>query len=176
MKKSRQKGRATSKAVTVLPDLTTYSIRLNGGERELLTNALSAKGWTPTHFIRQATLEKAAQVDNTSKFTKFDFESLARRLARQLCQVQAQYWQKSEPAADASGPYSFEEMQERIPDLEATHETIDPPRFAKAEVETLRDAIKLGGTEFLRRVLEECDRIVKSPDELPSPIDPAQFV
>ena len=45
-----------------------------------------------------------------------------------------------------------------------------------AEVETLRMAVKLGGSEFLRRVLEECDRIVKSPNELPSPIDPAQFV
>jgi hypothetical protein len=168
-----QKKRPGQQQREVPPALTTYSIRLEAAERALLTKALSVKGWKPTHFIRQATLEKAAQVDNTSRFTTFDFDVLARRLAKQLCQVAVLFWNESDEGP--AGPYSLEEMKREIPDLERSYETTDPPPLGKVEVDRLRDAVKLGGTEFLRRVLEECDRIVKSPNELPSPIDPAQF-
>lgn len=155
------------------PALTTYSIRLDQSERELLTKALSVKGWTPTHFIRQATLEKAAQVDNTSKFTTFDFDLFARRLAKQLCQAEARFGSYEDPE---SGLCSFEQLKDAIPQLEHSYDTTEPPPLKAGDVDTLRMAVKLGGSEFLRRVLEECDRIVKPPNELPSPIDPAQFV
>jgi len=171
-KRRRQQQRAPEQQ-SGPPALTTYSIRLDQGERELLSKALSVKGWTPTHFIRQATLEKAAQVDNTSKFTTFDFDLFARRLAKQLCQAEARFGNDEYPE---SALCSLDQLKSEIRELEHVYETTDPPPLKAADVETLRMAVKLGGSEFLRRVLEECDRIVKAPNELPSPIDPAQFV
>jgi hypothetical protein len=74
-----------------------------------------------------------------------------------------------------SGTSSLEELKEGIRELEHAYSTTDPPPLQAADVEILRKAVNLGGSEFLRKVLEECDRIVKSPGELPAPIDPAQF-
>lgn len=154
------------------PSLTTYSIRLDEAERALLTKALAVKGWTPTRFIRQATLEKAAQIDNTSRFTTFDFDDLARRLAKQLCEVEVLVGTEEYPE---EGPSSFERLKAEIRELERSYATTNPPPFTPDDVDRLRHAVKLGGSEFLRRVLEECDRLVRRVDELPSPVDPTQF-
>jgi len=154
-------------------NLTTYSIRLAEPERELLSRALKAKGWTATHFIRQAALEKAAHIDNTSQFTEFDFDRLARRLAKQLCEAEPRFGNDESPE---SGLSDINALREAIPDLTGLYATTEPPPLTTSDVERLREAVQLGGAEFLRRVLDECDRlVVHQRRDLPPPIDPAQF-
>src|SRR5262249_25968751 len=66
-------------------DTTTFSIRLTEPERDRVTKAAQLKGWTPTNFVRTATLEKAAHVLNTSQVTNFNFKRLANTVAEHLC-------------------------------------------------------------------------------------------
>jgi len=153
-------------------NLTTYSIRLAEPERELLSRALKAKGWTATHFIRQAALEKAAHIDNTSQFTEFDFDRLARRLAKQLCEPETRFGDYN----DAEGGLSDIKLLRENPGLDGLYATTEPPPLTNGDVEQLRKAIHLGGAEFLRRVVDECDRlVVHQRRDLPPPIDPTQF-
>ena len=151
--------------------MTTYSIRLDDAQRALLAKGLAAKGWNPTHFIRQAALEKAAHIDNTSKLTSFDFDAMARRVAQQLCDVEVRFRSYNDPDSE---PFSFDALKDGA-DLEQCYPTTYPLSLEAEEVQILRQAIKLGGLEFLRKVVEECDRIVRNENELPAPIDPAQF-
>lgn len=175
MKKKSPPTRESKAQEPVIPgNLTTYSIRLGELERALLTRALKVKGWTATHFIRQATLEKAAHVDNTSQFTEFDFDRLARRLATQLCEPKPMF---GDDHPDNSGLVDITGLREAIPDLPPDlYATTEPPPLTTSDVERLREAVRLGGAEFLRRVLDECDRlVVHQRRDLPPPIDPAQF-
>lgn len=153
-------------------DFTTYCIRLNGAEKALLERALSRKGWTPTHFVRQATLEKAAHVENVSTPNTFDFDGLVRRLAKQLCEPAVWIGDNYDPetqvpaeeffASNSRGgePYAFTE----------------PRPLTLKDVEVIRTARRLGGTEFLGQLLQECERLVAyQRTDLPPPIDPERL-
>lgn len=155
---------------TETPELTTYSIRLSIQERELLTSALQAKGWTPTRFIHQAALEKAAQIHNTARPNSFDFEGFARRLAKQLCCPDFGVGD----SADLSGEL-FPLSEWKIANTEDLYVSSTPAPLNADGVGQLRRAFTLGGGEFLLRVLSECDRLVQRSDALPAPIDPGQF-
>jgi uncharacterized protein (DUF1778 family) len=173
MKKKRPGTRESKVQEPVIPgNLTTYSIRLGEPERALLTRALKTRGWTATHFIRQATLEKAAHIDNTSQFTEFDFDRLARRLAKQLCEPEPKYgWDDPESVLS-----DISNLQEAVPAMPGLYGTTEPPPLTTTDVERLRQAVHFGGAEFLRRILDECDRlVVHQRHDLPPPIDPAQF-
>ena len=171
--KKRLRTRESKVQEQAIPEnLTTYSIRLGENERALLTKALKAKGWTETHFIRQATLEKAAHVDNTSQFIQFDFDRLARRLAKQLCEPEPKFGDERDPDY---GLADVDVLRARL-DFPGLYMTTEPPPLTTNDVEQLRQAVHLGGAEFLRRVLDECDRLfVHQRRDLPPAIDPAQF-
>ena len=146
--------------------VTTYSIRLTEPERLLLEKALKTTGWTATHFITRATLERAAHVENVRGVTSFDFDDLARSLAKQLCK----------PGCDVlhEGPADVRERLDEFLDrtgLADSWET-DPPPLTNKAVEHLRQALRLGGSEFLKKVVDECDLLV--PRDRPEPIDPEQ--
>lgn len=161
------------KPLPPLPRPTTYSIRLGEAERALLARVLEAKGWTATHFIRQATLEKAAHVDNKGRFTKFDFDGLARRLAKRLCEPEILLGDSEHPEFP---PSPFKGWREEGDLLPTTYATTEPPPLNGSDVDELRKAVRLGGSEFLQLVLDECDRLmVRHRSDLPDAVDPSQF-
>jgi uncharacterized protein (DUF1778 family) len=150
------------------PTLTTYSIRLSESERAHLARALEVKGWTATHFIRQATLEKAAHVANTSRFTTFDFDHLARWLAKLMCEPPIKIRDPLHPEAE------LRDVDASAYDQPDPYPTTEP--LTRTDIEEVRKAVRLGGTEFLKNVLDECDRLVMHQRvDLPSPVDPAKL-
>ncbi len=157
------------------PSYTTYSIRLIDRDRASLEEALARKGWTATHFIREATIEKAAHIRNTSAPTSFDFDKLARRLALQLCDPKVLVGVASDPEG---GLTSFDAFASSLPQLSADlFSTTDPAPLKLADVEEVRRAGRFGGTEFLLRLLDECDRLlVHQRTDLPAPVDPYEPV
>lgn len=170
-------ARPTGKKAEKGASLTTYSIRLSESERALLTRVLEARGWTAAHFIRQATLEKAAHIDNTSHFIdKVDFDSWARRLAKQLCEPAVMVGDDESPE---SGLSHFDDWVNEVAHGYSGHVwgTTEPRPLATSDVAQFREAVYYGGVEFLRRVLDECDRLVvhKRSDLLPPPVDPAKL-
>ncbi len=167
---ARRAGRGGGKDDGGSPDFTTYCIRLNGAEKALLERALSRKGWTPTHFVRQATLEKAAHVENVSTPNTLDFDGLVRRLAKQLCKPEVMVADKSHPVAEAMSADRFFSEYSSIPNVCAFTE---PSPLALKDVEAVRTAGRLGGAEFLNKLLQECERLVAHQrTDLPPPIDP----
>lgn len=154
-------------------DSTTYCIRLNPRERELLLQAIGRMGWTPTHFVRQATLEKAAHVENTSAPKNFDFDRLARRLAAQLCeQPVVKIGHDRYPGDGLTDLRSFlaVSLQQNVEEL---FWTTEPGPLTLKEVEQVRRAGHLGGAQFLSKVLDECERLVSHQrTDLPPPVDP----
>jgi hypothetical protein len=132
-------------------------------------------GWTPTHFVRQATLEKAAHVENTSTPTSFDFDRLARRLATQLCEPAVMIGHDSEPE---SGLASLDAFLDSLPNdfAKGFFSRFDPSPLKLSDVELIRKAGRLGGAEFLNKLLDECERLVAHQrTDLPPPVDPSQL-
>lgn len=149
---------------------TSYSIRLTEAERQLVFQAAEAKGWTPTSLIKQATLERAAGIVNLSKASRFDFETLAREVAKLLSAPDILHCDESSPLATAkSSVNSNLEVGE--------YYTTDPPPFENGRLSLLRQAARLGGTEFFDRVLAECSRLGfhNLSEQLPDPIDPTKL-
>lgn len=145
----------------------SYSIRLTDAERQLVSNAASARSWTPTALIKQATIEKAAAIANLAQPTRFAFESIARGLAKQLCQTEAIFVE----------PDDRREYLNLKGDPENGLYTLDPPQMDLERLEVLKTAVRLGGTEFLGRVLDECKQLLLADGQpfLPEPIDPAKL-
>lgn len=153
-------------------DYTTYCIRLTPRERGLLLKAIGRLGWTPTRFVRQATLEKAAHVENTSTPKNFDFDRLARRLAAQLCEPVVKIGSNEYPDEGLTdlGSFLATSSGQSVEDLVWTTE---PSPLTLKDVEQVRKAGHLGGAEFLGKVLDECERLVSHQrTDLPPPIDP----
>lgn len=166
-------------ATGIASDSVTLSVRLTTDERNLLAEAATLRGWTPTNLLRVASLERAAQILNTSRPTKVPFVQWASQLAALICGPRA-----IEAQPDAFEPSSWtgslEELLElfgaRIPDHFQYRYT--PPPLSPNEVQSLGDAVRLGGPEFLNQVLTECARLLTPLDPaqaLPDPIDPKSF-
>ena len=157
------------------PDRTstvTFSIRLTSSERELLANAAKFKGWTTTSLIKQAAIERAAHIVNLATPRSFEFESLARRLARHLCDPDIKVTHHDFPELP---PVKITDLvvEENGATLGENHHVFCDGLVRPAQ---LRDATRLGGVEFVTRVLDECERLSANSTTLPAPIDPAKVV
>lgn len=145
-------------------DITTFSIRLTDEQRDLLMRAADLKGWTPTNLIRTATLERAAHIINTSRVTKFAFKSIAAEVARRLFE-----------GLDVKHPLSRD-------DVESINYADDPPvvdvrvpPLPISDVFKLKEAARLGGSEFLNLIVEFAEGLTASQrNDLPEPIDPGK--
>lgn len=155
----------------------TFSIRLTASERSLLADAAKFKGWTTTYLIKQAAVERAAHIINIATPRNFEFELLARRLAKHLC----------DPEIDVVSHHTDEPHTEKLEQFLK----LESDRIRQEQGETvsfwhscpsivplskLRDATRLGGAEFVARVLDECDRLSNDKAGLPAPIDPSKLV
>ena len=152
---------------------TTYCIRLTQSEKELFEKALATTGSIPTRFIRNATLERAAHIENTSTPTSFPFDRLARRLAEQLCEPRILVGNES----DVPIPIDrfFEQFAQELVSP-GTYALTDPPSLGFDDISRLRDAVRLGGAEFLSKIVDYCDQLQGDQrPNLPPPIDPANL-
>lgn len=158
-----RKSRATrrdSRADVAGGSLTTYSIRLTAEERERLEQALEVTGWSAAYFLTRAATEKATHVLNARIPRKFDFDQLARRVAKQLCAPEVK---------------AFDQVGEPVDLAAIEHQhAIDvvPDKFDAGSVHLFAEGIRLAGTEFDAKVIDECQRIVINRSALPEPIDP----
>lgn len=159
--RARQRSSADEESTA---SVTTYSIRLTERDRRILEEALEVTGWTPTHFITRATLERAAHLANTRKPKNLDFDKLARRLALQLCDPEIGGRDiVTDAVVDLSGD-SFD----RISFFTNTS-------LAEHDVTELARASNFGGAEFLAKIIDECRRLVVNRATLPEPIDPTNL-
>ena len=138
---------------------TTLSTRLSAEQRSLIEQAAQLQSWTPSNLMRKAAVELSAHIVNTRLPTRFAFGMLAERLASQLC----------DPELWLDGEEGPEIIQWEI--VDSSGEKINVPRLAMHELNRLREALHLGGIEFMDQVVDACQRRL-SPDGLPEPIDP----
>lgn len=139
----------------------------------MLAEAAALRGWTPTNLLRVAALERAAQILNTSRPTKLNLSRLAEQVAATLCEPREVEKQWEEPDAPVQ-----KVPLEHIKELEGFHWWFTPPPLSENDVESLRQAVRLGGPDFLNRVLGECTRLLERDapaQELPDPVDPDSF-
>lgn len=159
---------------------TTLSLRLTPEERQLIEDAAAKKGWKAANFLRVSALERAAHVLNLSRATTFDFSGTAKRLAQVLLaprDVSVAHDMthrtfgrlgEGEVLADLDEDPAHEYQQGEIQLCD-----FRPAPLTHGQVEELREAIRLGGTEFADELIVECRRLGSvASANLPPPIDP----
>jgi uncharacterized protein (DUF1778 family) len=154
-------------------DTISFSVRLTEQQRSLLEKAATAKGWTITNLLKNAALEKAAYILNTSSPNRVDFRQLARAVAVGVFAPREVYAVQGEESVDITPVASFYDLPPELEDGALMCEVSPwhmPPSFA-AE---LREAARYGGTEFLNLILEAAEGIAtEKPKDLPNPVDPS---
>ena len=138
---------------------TTLSTRLTAEQKDLIEQAAQLQSWTASNLMRKAAVERSAHIVNTGQPTRFAFGMLAERLASQLCDPEL--WLDGE-----EGPEIIQwELHDSNGDL------VNIPRLTLHELNRLREALHLGGMEFMDQVVDACQKRLSS-DGLPEPIDP----
>jgi hypothetical protein len=159
MAKKKSGGATLTDGGSTSDPTTTLSTRLSAEQKSLIEQAAQLQSWTSSNLMRKAAVERSAHIVNTALPTRFAFGLLAERLASQLCDPEL--WLEGE-----EGP---EIIQWKI--VNDAGETVHVPRLAMHEVNRFREALHLGGLEFMDQVVAACQRRL-SPDGLPEPIDP----
>ena len=62
----------------------SFSLRLTEKQRDLLARAAEKRGWSLSSLLKNAGLEKAVHILNTSAPNKIDFRGTAEEIARQV--------------------------------------------------------------------------------------------
>lgn len=153
----------------------SFSVRLTEKQKELLEQAAKIRGWTMTSLLKNAALEKAGHIINTSTTTNLDFKGLARKIADQVfaertCRVadwKAQQLVEGYALEDISG----------LPDWVGIENPVQvwPWKMTSGFLDELRRATRYGGVEFLSLVLDASEEITNRNQShlLPAPIDPS---
>ncbi len=137
-------------------DTTTFSIRLTHDERDRLMRAAQMRGCTPTNLIRIATVERAAHILNTKQRTSFPFKTVANEIAERLFKT-------------IYHSLSLEDYQY----TEDPNITVDVPGLPVENLTKLKEAVRLGGAEFLNLILDFCEELTAyGRTDLPEPVDP----
>jgi len=151
----------------------TFSTRFTEEQRDRIVQAAEVRGWTPSNLMRVATVEKAAHILNTSRQTKFDFKGLAMKVAKQL----------TSPASMIVGEDPGDNLYSKAPQ-EFFGQWTDsfgfdtPPRLetdslGMADIQILKQAARLGGTEVLGLIIETCESLLApNSKDLPEPVEP----
>tara|TARA_B100001123_G_scaffold65537_2_gene72694 strand:+ start:2906 stop:3412 length:507 start_codon:yes stop_codon:yes gene_type:complete len=136
---------------------TTLSTRLTAEQKDLIEQAARLQSWTSSNLMRKAAVERAAQIVNTGRPSRFEFGVLAERLASQLCDPDL--WVEREEEREIIQWGIYDDGKE-----------VKVTSLAPFELNQLRDALHLGGVEFMEQVVDACQRKL-SDVELPEPID-----
>ena len=152
----------------------TLSIRLTTDERDLIADAARELGWSPTKLIRTSALERAVHVLNSRRTTSFDFENCADTVATQLFHKRIRYTRKApdgekEELSHATLPV---EILQAFDGAEVVTEGL---ALDRKEFEALCEAVRLGGTEFLEKVLRIGRERFRTQRETTAPLDPVDF-
>ena len=154
----------------------SFSVRLTEKQRDLLSRAAEKRGWSLSSLLKNAALEKAVHILNTSAPNRIDFRQTADEIARQLFAPRSG---KTFDRADDFNPIPVE-----LVDLEwaRVNELFDPmpvevsPGPPPLEFLTnVRDAARYGGTEFLELIVQASEAITTRQGSLPDPIDPSSI-
>ena len=147
---------------------TTFSIRLNDHQRDLLLQAASLKGWTPTQLVRTATIEKVAGICNTLMPRSFDYKGLAAELARG--------WFAPPDASYSLTASDWQVLEDPNPDADRAL-CVPVPPLPLETARRLRKAAEEGGTEFLSLLVEFAEGLTAAQrSDLPAPIDPKTLI
>jgi uncharacterized protein (DUF1778 family) len=150
----------------------SFSVRLTEKQRDLLSRAAEKRGWTLTNLLKNAALERAVHILNTSAPNRVDFRGAAEEIARQV------FTPRSGRTIDRDGQPVPAEVYERLEEA-YTDQTPNPVEVSPWQVppgflEQIRDAARYGGTEFLDLIIQESEAITtRSQPNLPDPIDPS---
>ena len=155
----------------LVPAVNRASLDLDG---DLLRDAAKKRDRSLTSLLKNAALEKAVHILNTSAPNRVDFRGTADEIARQLFaprSVQRPDRQISEPAIPCELYASVEAViAAQDPDGVAVSPWYPPPEF----LVQIRDAVRYGGTEFLDLIVQASEAITtrNQGNNLPDPIDP----
>lgn len=138
------------------------STRLSETQKQWVEAAATLRGWTPANFVRQAAVEKAVHVLNTSRRNRFDFEEVAHDVAKRLCKPEARLFDESQ---GFSVPFDH-------PDLDTLPYSAVVEELSAAQLQKIREAARLGGAEFLALIVEYCTKTLETRANLPEPIEP----
>ena len=137
----------------------TLSTRLSQEQRALIEEAAQLQSWTPSNLLRKAAVERSVHILNTGRPTRFNFGLFAERLASQLCDPEL--WVDGEDGREIIDWEIYDEERQ-----------VNVGSLTQRELYQLRDALHLGGLEFMDEVVGACQRRI-SPTGLPEPIDPS---
>lgn len=153
----------------------SFSVRLTEKQRDLLSRAAEKRGWTLTTLLKNASLEKAVHILNTTAPNRVDFRGTAEEIARQVFTPRAGRTVDAdgEPVAADVCEHLEEAYMDRIQrypfEVSPWHR---PPEF----LDQVREAVRFGGTEFLDLIIQASEAITtRNQRNLPDPIDPSSI-
>ena len=163
-----KRARATEQTSNLGEGFTTFSIRLNEQQRDLLLQAATLKGWTPTQLVRTAALERAVSIHNTALPRTFDYKGFAADLARQWFGQRSVDYILSESDWDQINDSSREGP---------VTVTVPVPALPVDDFFKFEKAVAEGGTEFLNLLREFASGLVAPHRrDLPDPVDPKRIL
>ena len=153
----------------------SFSVRLTEKQRDLLGRAAEKRGWSLSSLLKNAALEKAVHILNTSVPNRIDFRQTAEEIARQL------FAPRSGQALDGAGepvPVYLTSLEWALANRDFDPIPVEvspgppPPEF----LADVRDAARFGGTEFLDLIVQAAEAITtRNKPDLPDPIDPSSI-
>jgi uncharacterized protein (DUF1778 family) len=173
-----------------MPDMTTnrdgeepkatvsFSVRLTRKERDLLSRAAEKRGWSLTNLLKNAALEKAIHILNTSAPNRVDFRGTAEEIARQV------FTPRSARSIDQHGQPQAVEVYGSLEDVYSNpfpdptpQVEVSPWHMPPGFLAQIRDAARYGGTEFLDLIVQASEAIATRNEGnlLPDPIDPSSI-
>jgi hypothetical protein len=164
---------------TLDKETTTFSVRLTDQQSDLIRRAAEIRGWSPTALIRNAALERAAHIFNTSRPNQFDFWGLAQSLAETLFKNRNYRFIVGD-SEDPEFERPVDDINKVFAEMGATTLACveaEPDRLGASALGEISRALRLGGAEFLRMVVERCEAMTASErkSELREPVDPASL-
>lgn len=166
---------ATERGIGEPKGTISFSVRLTEKQRDLLTRAAERRGWSLTSLLKNAALEKAVHILNTSAPNKVDFRGTAEEIARQVFTPRS----RRTVAGDGSPvPADTCEHLDEAYSYPSEHPfEVSPWHRPPDFLADIRDAARFGGTEFLELIIQASEEITTRSQrnvlKLPDPIDPS---
>ena len=149
-------------------DAAALFLRLKPQEKEVIARAASLRGWSATSLVRRAAIERAAQIINIETDTSLDLQGFAEQVAN-ILRAERKYFHRN--LDDDGLPFD----QSWDPDPESGWPVSTPEPLTREDILKLDRSVLLGGTEFLRLVVERC-RFLSRQKASQSPIDPSKII
>lgn len=156
----KKKGVAGSESDSGKPLCTRVPPRA----RAAIERAAEIRGWNPSHLLRVAAVERAAEILNLEGQVDFDFEGLARDLVVRLIRSFS---------ADATAP---QQPAAASPVGAAEPDRTQSPADFSDLVELLDRAARYGGRGFLEMVVDRCRRFTGGWPRPDDPVDPSDLL